>query len=206
MKFLPREHGVTVIWFSSLLSVILFAPSYHSITRLFLFIVISIAILFAIGIVTRVSTTLIRFQRSLLLPLISSSLTLNTLIGYYLLIGSISIKILSVWILFFTYTLTNVSLIQRYIKKITNRKESVSLFFILMGIMLYLIEYTLFCLLGIINTSVIYSLMPLIIMWLYIRKVVNPNNSRATIYRIKRIGFLQTITMITFIIILAFFQ
>ena len=43
-------------------------------------------------------------------------------------------------------------------------------------------------------------------MWLYLRRVVNPLNSKATITKIKRIGFLQTITMITFIIILASFQ
>jgi len=97
MKVLPREHGATVIWFVAIHASI-FSISYtSSILRLFIFLIVAIAILMLTSYLMNVVPTIIKIQKNrFLLPIVSSILTLIAPLGHYIMFGTIKGKIISV--------------------------------------------------------------------------------------------------------------
>jgi hypothetical protein len=95
MKILPREHGATVIWFVSILALMLIITTVPPPQFLILFLVASVAILLSAGQITSRSQKLIRIQRNrLFLPVLSSSLTFILPLGEIIMFGILSGKVL----------------------------------------------------------------------------------------------------------------
>ncbi|MFQ6135420.1 MAG: hypothetical protein ACE5KU_06390 [Nitrososphaerales archaeon] len=205
MKILPREHGATVIWLSSVLAAVLTVPTFPSPTRLYLFLGVSTAILLLTAQLTRRSPTLIRIQRNrLFLPIISGSLTLITPLGYYIMFGTISTRILAIWLLLLTYTVVSVTLVQGKVQGLIQRKESSSSYIVPLGLAVFIVESLPLFSSGLLHPAVLLSLAPLLFMWFYLRsRRVLEADSDSKIKVIRRIGFQQTGNMMAFVLILA---
>jgi len=104
MKLLPREHGASAIWFSSLLLSfgILRQPPWA--LGVVVFVAASLLTLIVTGRLTTRSKVIARLERnSTLLPILSSSLTLLVPLGQILMAGQLSLPVLAVWLVFLTY-------------------------------------------------------------------------------------------------------
>ena len=203
MKILPREHGATVIWFSSILAAVLTMPTLPDPTRLLLFLSVSVSALLFTSYLTGHSPTLIRIQRNrLFLPIISGGLTLTTLLGYYIMFEAVSAKILSVWLLILTYTVISVSLIQSKVQGLLKRKPSSPKPILLPGLTVFTAESLLLYSYGLMHPATLLSMTPLLFMWLYLQRPTLPETTESKMKTIRRIGFQQTGNMIAFILIL----
>ncbi len=206
MKILPREHGATVIWLSAtLMAVLTMMPVSPSLLRLALFLGASVTILPLTARLTGRSPTLLRIQRNrLFLPIISGGLTLITPLGYYIVFGTISPKALAIWMLFLTYTTVSVTIIQRKVQELLQRKESSPTLILLPGLAVFTAESVLLSSIGLLHPTIILSLAPLLLMGLYLRSQHGLEaKSDLRIKAIRRIGFQQTGNMIAFVLILA---
>ena len=104
MKLLPREHGASAIWFSSLLL------SFGTLRQppwapgVVVFLAASALALIVTGRLTSRSKVIARMERNpTLLPVLSSPLTLLVPLGQLLMAGQLPIPLLAVWLVFLTY-------------------------------------------------------------------------------------------------------
>ncbi|MCL5318995.1 MAG: hypothetical protein M1503_12160 [Thaumarchaeota archaeon] len=146
---------------------------------------------------------MIRVQRNrFFLPILSSSLTLIMPLGELIMLGALSGRVLAAWLLLFTYTVVSVSLIQSKVQGFLKGEAASSKHIVVPGLVVLAGEGLLFASAGIFHAAVVFSLTPLLVMWIYLsRRRVGEKSSRMKV--IKGVGFQQTGNMIAFIIILA---
>jgi hypothetical protein len=104
MKLLPREHGASAIWFSSLLLPFgtLRQPPWAP--GVVVFLAASVLALIVMGRLTSRSKVIARLERSpTLLPVLSSPLTLLVPLGQILMARQLTLPVLAVWLVFLTY-------------------------------------------------------------------------------------------------------
>ena len=104
MKLLPREHGASAIWFCSLLLAFGALRESPWVPGVVVFLAVSMLVLIVTGTLTTHSKVIARLERNpILLPILSSSLTLLVPLGQILMSGQLSLPILAVWLVFLTY-------------------------------------------------------------------------------------------------------
>jgi len=104
MRLLPREHGASAIWFSSLLLAFGTLRQPPWVPRVVVFLAVSVLALIMTGRLTTRSRVIARLERNpTLLPVLSSPLTLLVPLGQILMTGQLPIPILAVWLVFLTY-------------------------------------------------------------------------------------------------------
>lgn len=190
-KFLPREHGATIIWLSSLVVALLSLREPPDLSRLLLFLASSVAILRTMSFLGRSSATIIRAERnSTLLPLMSCSLTLIAPLGSYLMANQVSVRDATVWLLLVTYTAVTVPLTQRTVRNIVFNEHKPVTPIGLGGTLLLALESLLFSSLGWINLAATLSVLPLLVSWTRDERIYrsSPNPEGSKLKRVKRIG------------------
>ncbi len=104
MRLLPREHGATAIWFSSLLLAFGTLRQLPWIPGLIVFLAASV---FALGLTARItsgSVAIVRLERSAtLLPVLSGLLTLIVPLGQIMMVGQLSVPVFATWLVFLVY-------------------------------------------------------------------------------------------------------
>ncbi len=205
MKILPREHGATVIWLSSILTAVLTLPAFPPPIRFFIFLGVSLAILLLTAQLTGLSPKLMRIQRNrLFLPIMSGGLTLIMPLGYIIMLGTVTMKILAVWLLLLTYTVVSITIIQGKVQGLLQGKESSSSHIVLLGLAVFIVESLLLVSSGLLHLAILLSLAPLLLMWFFLRSQrLLEADSDSKIKVIRRIGFQQTGNMLAFILMLA---
>lgn len=205
MKFFPREHGATVIWFASILAAFLTIPIYPSVPSILIFLAVSFTILILIAQITGLSVILIHMQRDrLILPIITGFLTSITLLGYYIMLETVSVKNLSIWLLLLTFTVISVSLVQREVQGLLLMKEHPISHIIILGLTVFSVEFIMIISSGLMHSVIILSIAPLISMWIYLKKHnITKTNTDSKVKKIKRIGFFQAWNTVMFVLILA---
>ena len=205
MKVFPREHGATVIWFASILTTFLTIPIYPSIPNILIFLAVSFAILIFIAQITNLSLTLIHVQlNSLILPIITGFLTSITLLGYYIMVGTVSAKNLSIWLLLLTFTIISVNLVQREVQRLLRMKEYSTSHIVILGLTIFSVEIIMVTSSKLMHSSIVLSIAPLISLWIYLkRNHIAKTNTDSKVKKIREIGFFQTWNIIIFVLILA---
>ena len=123
MRLLPREHGATVIWFSSLLLTFgaLREPPWAP--GVVVFLAASVLVLVLIGRLTSGSIVIARLEQNLiLLPVLSSLLTLIVPLGQIVMVGQLPLPVLAAWLVFLTYCSSGVAYTRDLVRSIL--KES----------------------------------------------------------------------------------
>lgn len=117
--------------------------------------------------------------------------------------GTVNETILSAWLFLLTYTIFSVFFIQIKIKSLIQKKENYSFHIFLFSIIIFCLESFMFFLLGWMRLSVFLIILPLIILWLFLKaqKIIDklPKSNNQII---KNIGLFQTINMIFFVMLL----
>lgn len=200
-KLLPREHGATVIWLSSSIVALLSLHRPPEPARLLLFMAVSTAFLEAAALITRSSRTVLRAKGDpVLLPLMSSSLTLVAPLGTYLMDDHLPVGAAATWLLLLTYTWVSVLLARRTVRNAVLDEHKALTPMVLGGALLLGFESLSFSFLGWIHPAAVLSVLPLLVAWLLAGRAdsaLSPReeNKRG---RIRRIGLLQTGSMLAF--------
>ncbi len=109
MRLLPREHGATASWFASVLLAFLVLPGWPPILPGVGFACAALLALVLLGALTGRSAVVMRLERNpMLLPALSSPLTLIVPFGYLVMAGPLTLTIVSVWLVFLVYTATGI--------------------------------------------------------------------------------------------------
>ena len=205
MKIFPREHGATVIWFASILTTFLTMPTYPSILNIFFFLFFSFAILILIAQITKLKLIITQMQLNwLILPIITSLLTSITILGYYIMFETVSTKNLSVWFLLFTFTFISVTLVQKEVQGILQIRKNPISHIVFLGVGVFSVEFLVIIIFRLMNPAIILSIVPLISMWIYLKRThLNKLNSDSKVKKIRRIGLFQSLNVILFVLILA---
>jgi hypothetical protein len=202
MRFLPREHGATVIWFASVIASLLISPVIPPPTFLIFFLVISIIILLSAGHITNRSPKMIRIQRNrFFLPILSGGVTTLMPLGVAIMFGAISEKVLAAWLLMFTYTVISVSLIQVKVRTLLRREDLQSNRAVALGLTGIVAEVSFLVTIGLMHLAAVFAPAQLTL-WIYLSHRLEERKANK-VRVIRKIGFLQTANMLIFVMILA---
>ena len=202
MRLLPREHGATVIWFSSLLFTFgcLREPPWTP--GVVAFLAASVLALILIGRATSGSIAIIRLERNpILLVILASLLTLIVPLGQIIMVGQLSLSVLAAWLVFLTYSSSGVLYTQHLVRSVVKETPptwtsfSLSAFFIVTEV----ITLNAFNLLSIVAVAI---LMPLIVHRVIALSLIQRKSS-SRVERIRVVGFAQAGNLIAAAIILA---
>lgn len=109
MRWLPREHGATVIWLASVVLALLTLPEVPDAIGSAVFALGSLTALLLLAWLTSRSAVLVRLERNpVLTPVLSSPLTLIVPFGRLVMIGDLPPATIGLWLVFLTYTTTGV--------------------------------------------------------------------------------------------------
>ncbi len=202
MRLLPREHGATAIWLASVLLALLALPGWPSLLAAIIFGAGSLLALLLVGALTGRSAVLLRLERNPnLLPALSSPLTLIVPFGYVLMAGTLSLAILSVWLVFLVYTTTGIVYTGEAVRAIL--KEAAPAWrWLLFSAALLVAESAALAELGWLSLASLAVLAPLFVHCLAVR--VHPASEpvpRAR--RIRAVGFAESANLIAAAVILA---
>ncbi len=200
VRLLPREHGATAIWFASVLLAFLVLPVAPSILPLMGFLGVAAAALLFVGALTGRSAVLLRMERNpSLLPALSSPLTLIVPIGYVIMAGPPSVRIVSVWLLFLVYTATGIAYtgeaVRAVLKGVAPARGP-----LVVSATLLVVESALLSAVGWLSAASVAVLAPLFIHRLASRSQPSPvSKSRS----IRRLGLAESANLIACAVILA---
>jgi hypothetical protein len=204
-KYLPREHGASVIWLSSMILLISLSELTNPF-QIILTIVFSLAVLEFIALISRRSYSIILAEKNpLFLILLSGSVTLIVPIGFYLITNHFLIKTAVTWLLLFTYTTLNVFLSQRSVQNILfNEKKSISLV-VLGGTLLLATENLFYALSGLMPSLIFVSMTPFLLTLFLSKKIerISSDGSVPKTALIRKVGLLQSANLISFSIIVS---
>jgi hypothetical protein len=179
--------------------------TYPSILNILFFLFFSFTILILIAQITRLKLIITQMQLNwLILPIITSLLTSITLLGYYIMFETVSAKHLSIWFLFFTFTFISVTLIQKEVQGILQIRKNPISHIVFLGVGVFVAEFIMIIIFRLMNPAIILSIVPLISMWIYLKRThLDKLNTDSTVKKIRRIGLFQSLNVILFILILA---
>ena len=203
MRILPREHGATAIWFSSLVLTMATTVELPSPAALLVFAIVALSILIVLGRLTRSSATLIKIERNrIILPVVSGFLTLLVLLGHWILTYQLPREIFATWILFTTYTVAGVAYTQATVRAVKGRRSPALTTYMIPLTVVMVIESVLFDIWGWLNILSLMLLAPLYATWFSIN--ISSERDGVPMGRmIRGLGFRQTANMIAAAVILA---
>jgi hypothetical protein len=202
MRLLPREHGATVIWFSSLLLAFGMLRKPPSSAGFAVFLAASVLGLLLTGELTSRSTVVVRMERhAILLPVLSGLLTLITPLGQVLMVGQLSPSVLAVWLVFLAYSSSGVVYTRDLVRSMLKESPPTWTNFSLSAVFIVAEVVTLNALnwLSIIALAIVVPLTVhrVAVLWMIKRR------GYSAVERIRSVGFVQTGNLIAATIILA---
>ena len=203
MRVLPREHGATVIWLSSLIIALATLDEAPSVIGLAAFVTASVAALVLLAKLTGGSAAVMRIERNIvLLPILSGLLTLIVPLGHVLMLGQLSKSILAVWFLFLTYTVAGVVYTRIAVRAVLGRTKS-SLATCMIPVSFILVaEVAVLSAIGWLHSAAAIIVGPSLFWWLAITSLSESEASSRTGI-VRRVGIMQSANMIAVSIILA---
>ena len=202
MKLLPREHGATAIWFSSVLLAFGTLRELPWIPSVIVFLAASV---FALGLTAKVtggSVAIVRFERNVtLLPVLSSLLTLIVPLGQIIMVGQLSIPVLASWLVFVVYCASGVVYARDLVRSVLNETPPTWTIFSLSAAFIVAVV----AILNVVNWSSFAAVAILVPLTVH-RVIVVPlirRTAPSKLQRIREVGFSQAGNLITATIILS---
>jgi hypothetical protein len=203
MRLLPREHGASAIWFSSLLLAFgTLREERPSISGVIVFVAASLLVLVLTARVTGGSVAIVRLERNaILLPVLSGLLTLIVPLGQIIMVGQRSIPVFAAWLVFLAYCSSGVvyarDLVRSVLKEAPLKWTSFCLsavFVVAVCVVLSAVNW--------LSIAAVAIVVPLTVHRVVVMPIVHRKAS-SRVERIRRVGFSQTGNLITASIILA---
>jgi len=117
---------------------------------------------------------------------------------------TVSAKNLSIWFLFFTFTFISVTLVQKEVQGILQIRKNPISHIVFLGVGVFVAEFIMIIIFRLMNPAIILSIVPLISMWIYLKRThLDKLNTDSTVKKIRRIGLFQSLNVILFVLILA---
>ena len=202
MKLLPREHGATAIWFSSLLLAFGTLRKPPSISSVIVFIAASLLALTLTARITSGSIAIARLERNTtLLPVLSSILTLIVPLGHLVMVGKFSIPVLGVWLVFLAYCSSGVLYARDLVRSVLKDTPPKWTIFSLTSVFLLAVVLALNAV-GMLSIVAATVIAPLAVHRVVIPRLTGRKLS-SKVGRIRKVGFTQAGNLITATIILA---
>ena len=202
MRLLPREHGATVIWLSSLLLAIGMLPEQPSALGVFVFLAASVLALVIIGKLTSGSKVIIRLERNpILLPVVSGLLTLIVPLGHIVMVGPLSLPVLACWLVFLVYCSSGVVYTRDLVRSVLKETAPTWTSFVLSTIFIVIMVVTMSTL-DWLSLAALAILVPFAVHRAVVLLLIQRGGS-SRVERIRRVGFLQAGNLMAAAIILA---
>ena len=202
MKLLPREHGATAIWLSSVLLALVTLEKPPWLPGVVVFLAVSVITLVATGRMTGGSRFIARMERNaFLLPVLSSILTLLVPVGQILIVGQVDVRFLALWLVFLTYCASGVvytrDLVRSVLKDAPLPWASFSL-----SLILVLVEVVALNAVHQLSFAALAIFVPLIIHRIIVVSLVERKGA-SKLERIRAVGFTQAGNLVAAALILA---
>jgi hypothetical protein len=202
MRLLPREHGATAIWLSSLLLAFGVLREPPCILGLIVFLAASLLELVLTARITSGSLAIVRLERNAtLLPVLSSLLTLIVPLGQIIMVGQLSIPVLAAWLVFLAYCSSGViyarDLVRSVLKETPLRWTSFSfsaIFILAVVVVMNAVNW--------LSIAAVALLAPLAVHRVVVLPLIRRKAS-SRVDRIREVGFSQAGNLITASIVLA---
>ena len=202
-NFLPREHGATVIWFSSTILALISSCEINDYTRLILFLFASISILKIVAVIGRSNTALIQAERNpVFLLILSGILTLILPFGNFFISNSFSMNVFPIWLLLLIYTLINVVYIRINVRRILFNEPKPLFSLMVLSLISFSFSDIFLILIYWVNQVAVLSI-PLLIATFILVAIVCRRPTELKLVKVKRIGIIQFVNMLLLIIILS---
>jgi len=202
MRLLPREHGATVIWFSSLLLAFgtLREPPWTP--GVVVFLAASVLALVLIGRLTGGSIVIVRLEQNLiLLPVLSGLLTLIVPLGQIVMVGHLSLPVLAAWLVFLTYCSSGVVYTRDLVRSMLKESPPTWTTFSLSAVFIVAEVVTLNAV-NWLSIAAVTIIVPLTVHRVVVPSLIQRKGS-SRVERIRRVGFVQTGNLTAATIILA---
>jgi hypothetical protein len=202
MRLLPREHGATVIWFSSLLLTFGALREAPWAPGVVVFLAASVLVLFLIGRLTSGSIVIVRLEQNLiLLPVLSGLLTLIVPLGQIVMVGRLSLPVLAAWLVFLTYCSSGVAYTRDLVRSILKESPPTWTAFSLSAVFIVAEVVTLNAV-NWLSIAAVTIIVPLTLHRVVVPSLIQRKGS-SRVECIRRVGFTQAGNLIAATIILA---
>jgi hypothetical protein len=203
MRLLPREHGATAIWLSSVLLAYGMLRELPWAFRVALFLATSLGALALIGKVTRSSRAIARMERNpVLLSVLSGLLTILVPLGQVLMVGQLSIHVLAIWAVFLTYCTLGVIYTRDTVRSVLKETRPTWTIFSLSAVLITLEIAILKAALAWLSIATLAVLVPLILHRVVVLSLFHRKGS-SKVELIRGVGFAQAGNLMAVAIILA---
>jgi len=202
MRLLPREHGATVIWFSSLLLTFGALREAPWAPGVVLFLAASVLALVLIGRLTSGSIVIVRLEQNpILLPILSILLTLIVPLGQIVMVGHLSLPVLAAWLVFLTYCSSGVVYTRDLLRSILKElRPTWTAFSLSAGVIVA--EVVTLNAINWLSIAAVTIVVPLAVHRMVVLSLIQRKGS-SMVERIRRVGFTQAGNLIAATIILA---
>ena len=202
MRVLPREHGATAIWFSSVLLAFGMLRESPWTPSAIVFLAASVLALVVTARLTSGSIIIARLERSrTLLPVLSGFLTLIVPLGQIIMVGQLSLPVLTAWLVFLTYCSSGVvytrDLVRSVLKEVSPTWTSFNL-----SAVLIVSEVVILNAVNWLSIATVTIMVPLTVHRVVALSLIQRKRS-SKIERIRGVGFAQAGNLIAATIILA---
>jgi hypothetical protein len=202
MRLLPREHGATAIWFSSMLLAFGTLRDPPWIPGALLFLAASILALVLLGRLTSGSRVIVRLERNrTLLPVLASLLTLIVPLGQIIMVGQLHLSVLAVWLIFLTYCSSGVVYTRNLVRSVLNEAPPTWTSFNISAVII-LFEVVTLNAVNWLSIATIAIIIPLTAYRILVRALIQRKGS-SRIEQIRAVGFAQAGNLTATTIILA---
>jgi len=202
LRLLPREHGATVIWFSSLLLAFGTLQDVPRIPGVVVFVAVSLLVLVLIGRLTSGSIAMARLERNrTLLPVLSGLLTLIVPLGSLVMVGQLLLRVLAVWLVFVTYCSSGVVYTRDSVRSVLKEAPPTWISFSLSAVII-VVEVVTLNTINWLSIAALAIVVPLIVHRLVVQSLIQRRES-SRVERIRGVGFAQAGNLIAAAILLA---
>jgi len=202
MKLLPREHGATAIWFSSVLLAFGMLREPPWTPNAVVFLAASVLALVLIGRLTTGSIVIVRLERSrTLLPVLSGLLTLIVPLGQIIMVAQLSLPVLAAWLIFLTYCASGVVYTRELVRSVLKEASPTWTSFNLSAVFI-VAEVVTSNVVNCLSIATVAIIVPLIVHRVVVLRLIKRRGS-SRIERIRGVGFAQTGNLLAATIILA---
>jgi hypothetical protein len=199
---LPREHGATVIWFSSLLLAFGTLRERPWAPGVVLFLTASVLMLILTGTLTSGSIAVARLERNrTLLPVLSSLLTLIVPLGQIVMVGQLSLPVLAAWFLFLTYCSSGVVYTQDLVQSVLKETPPMWTSFNLSAVII-VVEVATLNAVNWLSIAAVAIFVPFSVYRVVVLSLIQRRGS-SRVERIRGVGFAQAGNLIAAVFILA---
>jgi len=201
MELLPREHGATAIWFSSLLLALGSLREPPSPLRALGFLAVAVLTLIFIAKLTSNSKSIARSERnSTLLPLFSGLVTLVAPLGQIMMTGWLSISGLATWLVFLAYCSTAAVYTRGLVRSVLRGTPAAWTAFIISAVLL-VVEAVLLNMIAWLSIAAVAVVVPLIAHRIVVPRLAQ-REGLSRMSRIRIVGFAQAGSLLAATVIL----